>query len=91
MQPVGMLMKHYKLSTICVSKSVVRKANEREGSVELQAHSRCNNNLGCEVLTAVKMQMLVFRVVTPCGLIGRRNILPPSSDIQAHRTSKHRR
>jgi hypothetical protein len=29
------------------------------------------NNLRFEVLTAVKMQMLVLWVVTPCGLVGK--------------------
>jgi hypothetical protein len=38
-----------------------------------------------EVLTAVKMSMLVFWVITPCELEGptfRRNILPPSSGLK---------
>jgi hypothetical protein len=38
-------------------------------------------HLRFEVLTAVKMSVLVFWVVTPCELVGRfwRNILPPYS------------
>jgi hypothetical protein len=38
-----------------------------------------------DVLTAGKMSVLVFWVVTPCGLVGRylrRNILPPSSSLE---------
>jgi hypothetical protein len=41
-----------------------------------------------EDVTAVKMSMLIFWAVTPCGLEGtvfRRNILPPSSDSMFYR------
>jgi hypothetical protein len=41
--------------------------------------------MGFEVLTALKMSMLVFLVATPCGLVGgyqrTGNLLPPSSGL----------
>jgi hypothetical protein len=38
-----------------------------------------------EILSAVKISMLAFWIVTPCGLVGtqglRRSILPPRSNM----------
>jgi hypothetical protein len=36
----------------------------------------CFKNVRFEVLTAVKMSMLVFWVVTSCGLVGRYRVQP---------------